>query len=195
MCRLCVEHKCVLPSMESLKRRWKDPKAQCIFYMNFYTAVVGECQMVYYLLHIESHSHQVTNRIPLTRTLGYDDVPCLWASRHHLRLVFSPYFMFTISKTKLSFVYIYCHRRIETNIQFDTSVHSLQQQQDAISLEVHIHSTEQHCLSMLLGMVKKQTLCKSPIVCCLTVHDRDSTGQSTGFKEHSLGQKRFLPFC
>jgi hypothetical protein len=31
-----------LPSMESLKRRWKDPKAQCIFYMNFYTAVVGE---------------------------------------------------------------------------------------------------------------------------------------------------------
>jgi hypothetical protein len=75
--------------------------------------------MVYYLLHIESHSHQVTNRIPLTRTLGYDDVPCLWASRHHLRLVFSSYFMFTISKTKLSFVYIYCHRRIETNIQFD----------------------------------------------------------------------------
>jgi hypothetical protein len=42
MCRLCVEHKCVLPSMESLKRRWKDPKAQCIFHMNFHTAVVGE---------------------------------------------------------------------------------------------------------------------------------------------------------
>jgi hypothetical protein len=42
MCRLCVEHKCVLPSTESLKRGWKDPKAQCIFYMNFCTAVVGE---------------------------------------------------------------------------------------------------------------------------------------------------------
>jgi hypothetical protein len=42
MCRLCVDHKCVLPSIESLKRRWKDPKAYCIFYMNFYTAVVGE---------------------------------------------------------------------------------------------------------------------------------------------------------
>jgi hypothetical protein len=28
--------------MESLKRRWKDPKAQCIFCMNFHTAVAGE---------------------------------------------------------------------------------------------------------------------------------------------------------
>jgi hypothetical protein len=28
--------------MESLKRRWKDPKAQCIFCMSFCTAVAGE---------------------------------------------------------------------------------------------------------------------------------------------------------
>ena len=31
-----------MPSMESLGRRWKDPKAYCIFYMYFYTAAVGE---------------------------------------------------------------------------------------------------------------------------------------------------------
>jgi hypothetical protein len=37
-----VENKCVLPSIESIKRRWKDPKAYCIFYMYFYTAAVGE---------------------------------------------------------------------------------------------------------------------------------------------------------
>ncbi len=42
LCRLCVENKCVLPSIESLKRRLKDPKAYCIFYMYFYTAAVGE---------------------------------------------------------------------------------------------------------------------------------------------------------
>jgi hypothetical protein len=42
MCRLCVENRCVLPSLESLKRRWEDPKAYCVFYMYFYTAVVGE---------------------------------------------------------------------------------------------------------------------------------------------------------
>jgi hypothetical protein len=37
-----VDNKCVLPAMESLKRRWEDPKAHCIFYMYFYTAAVGE---------------------------------------------------------------------------------------------------------------------------------------------------------
>jgi hypothetical protein len=42
LCRLCVENKCVLLSIESLKRRLKDPKAYCIFYMYFYTAAVGE---------------------------------------------------------------------------------------------------------------------------------------------------------
>jgi hypothetical protein len=31
-----------LPSIESLKRRWKDPKGHCIFHMNFCTAAVGE---------------------------------------------------------------------------------------------------------------------------------------------------------
>jgi hypothetical protein len=33
---------CVLPSIESIGRRLKDPKAYCIFYMYFYTAAVGE---------------------------------------------------------------------------------------------------------------------------------------------------------
>jgi hypothetical protein len=33
---------CVLPSIESLGRRLKDPKAYFIFYMYFYTAAVGE---------------------------------------------------------------------------------------------------------------------------------------------------------
>ena len=28
--------------MESLKRKWEDPKAHCIFYMCFYTAAVGD---------------------------------------------------------------------------------------------------------------------------------------------------------
>jgi hypothetical protein len=37
-----VENKCVLPSIESIKRRFKDPKAYCIFYMYFYTAAMGE---------------------------------------------------------------------------------------------------------------------------------------------------------
>jgi hypothetical protein len=44
LCKLCVESKCVLPSIESLMRRLKDPKAYCIFYMFFYTAAVGEVQ-------------------------------------------------------------------------------------------------------------------------------------------------------
>jgi hypothetical protein len=42
LCSLCVENKCVLPSIESIGRRLKDPKAYCIFYMYFYTAAVGE---------------------------------------------------------------------------------------------------------------------------------------------------------
>jgi hypothetical protein len=42
LCRICVDSKCVLPSIESLKRGLKDPKAYCIFYMYFYTAAVGE---------------------------------------------------------------------------------------------------------------------------------------------------------
>jgi hypothetical protein len=42
LCKLCVELKCVLPSMESLKRRLHDPKAYCVFYMYFYTAAVGD---------------------------------------------------------------------------------------------------------------------------------------------------------
>jgi hypothetical protein len=42
LCRLCVDNKCVLPSIESLGRRLKDPKAYCIFYMYFYTAAVGD---------------------------------------------------------------------------------------------------------------------------------------------------------
>jgi hypothetical protein len=53
MCRLCVEYKCVLPSIESLKRRWKDPKAYCVFYMYFYTAAVGEVRWKEYLSHKE----------------------------------------------------------------------------------------------------------------------------------------------
>jgi hypothetical protein len=28
--------------MESLKRKWEEPKAHCIFYMCFYTAAVGD---------------------------------------------------------------------------------------------------------------------------------------------------------
>ena len=42
LCNLCVENMCVLPSIESLGRRLKDPKAYFIFYMYFYTAAVGE---------------------------------------------------------------------------------------------------------------------------------------------------------
>ena len=42
LCRLCVENKCVLPSIDSIKRQLKDPKAYCIFYMYFYTAAVGD---------------------------------------------------------------------------------------------------------------------------------------------------------
>jgi hypothetical protein len=37
-----VENKCVSPSVESLKRRWKDPKAHCIFCAHFHAAAVGE---------------------------------------------------------------------------------------------------------------------------------------------------------
>ena len=33
-----------MPSIESLRRRLKDPKAYFIFYMFFYTAAVGEVQ-------------------------------------------------------------------------------------------------------------------------------------------------------
>jgi hypothetical protein len=42
LCGLYLENKCVLPSMESLGRRLKDPKAHSIFCMCFYTAAVGE---------------------------------------------------------------------------------------------------------------------------------------------------------
>ena len=42
LCTVGVGNKCVLPSIESVKRRLKDPKAYCIFYMYFYTAAVGE---------------------------------------------------------------------------------------------------------------------------------------------------------
>jgi hypothetical protein len=42
LCKLCVDNKCVLPSIESVTRRFEDPKAYCIFYMYFYTAAVGE---------------------------------------------------------------------------------------------------------------------------------------------------------
>ena len=49
MCRLCVEHKCVLPSLESIQRRWDDPKTYCIFYMYFYTSAVGEVRWKEYL--------------------------------------------------------------------------------------------------------------------------------------------------
>ena len=44
-----MEDNCVLPSIESLKRGWKDPKAHCIFYMHFYTAAVGESRWKEYL--------------------------------------------------------------------------------------------------------------------------------------------------
>jgi hypothetical protein len=37
-----VDHKCVLPSMESLKRQWEDPKAHCIFYICFCTAAIRD---------------------------------------------------------------------------------------------------------------------------------------------------------
>ena len=49
LCGLCVDSKCVLPSIESLGRRWKDPKAYCIFYMYFYTATVGEVRWKEYV--------------------------------------------------------------------------------------------------------------------------------------------------
>jgi hypothetical protein len=49
LCGLCVENKCVLPSMESLGRRLEDPKTYCIFYMFFYTAAVGETRWKEYL--------------------------------------------------------------------------------------------------------------------------------------------------
>jgi hypothetical protein len=42
-----------LPSMESLGRRWKDPKACCVFYMYFYTAAVGEVRWKECLLNEE----------------------------------------------------------------------------------------------------------------------------------------------
>jgi hypothetical protein len=42
LCRICVENKCVLPSIESVKRQLEDPKAYCIFYMYFYTVAIGE---------------------------------------------------------------------------------------------------------------------------------------------------------
>ena len=45
-----MEHKCVLPSIESLQRPWKDPKTYCIFYVYFYTATVGEVRWKEYLL-------------------------------------------------------------------------------------------------------------------------------------------------
>ena len=38
-----------MPSIESLKRRFEDPKAYCIFYMYFYTAAVGETRWKEYL--------------------------------------------------------------------------------------------------------------------------------------------------
>ena len=42
LCTLCVENECVLPSIESIGRRLKDPKTYCIFYMYFYPAALGE---------------------------------------------------------------------------------------------------------------------------------------------------------
>ena len=38
-----------MPSIDSIKRRWEDPKTYCLFYMNFYTAVVGEVRWKEYL--------------------------------------------------------------------------------------------------------------------------------------------------
>jgi hypothetical protein len=49
LCRLYVDNTCVLPSIESLGRRFKNPKAYCIFYMYFYTAAVGELRWKEYL--------------------------------------------------------------------------------------------------------------------------------------------------
>jgi hypothetical protein len=37
-----VDNRCVLPSIESVKRQLEDPKAYCVFYMYFYTAAIGE---------------------------------------------------------------------------------------------------------------------------------------------------------
>jgi hypothetical protein len=42
LCKLCVENRCVLVSIESVKRRLEDPKAYFVFYMYFYTAAIGE---------------------------------------------------------------------------------------------------------------------------------------------------------
>jgi hypothetical protein len=43
LCKLCVENRCVLVSIESVKRRSEDPKAYCVFYMYFYyTAAIVE---------------------------------------------------------------------------------------------------------------------------------------------------------
>ena len=38
-----------MPSIDSIKRRWEDPKTYCLFYMNFYTAAVGEVRWKEYL--------------------------------------------------------------------------------------------------------------------------------------------------
>ena len=44
-----MDTKCVLPSIDSIKRRWEDPKTYCLFYMYFYTAAVGEVRWKEYL--------------------------------------------------------------------------------------------------------------------------------------------------